>query len=131
VKETAIGIVADLGTLHRIVKRCSNSMAYYMALSAEPINAQQALQSGLASHTFADHARLLGEGRRVAASIAALSPLTVQGTKRVMQRSSTMDSRAALDYVALWNSSFLRSPDLHEAIGAFVEKRRPVFKCNL
>ena len=34
----------------------------------------------------------------------------------------------ALDYVALWNTSFLQSNDLTEAVMAFMEKRAPVFK---
>jgi enoyl-CoA hydratase len=33
----------------------------------------------------------------------------------------------ALDYMAQWNSSFLISNDLAEAMGAFLEKRDPDF----
>jgi enoyl-CoA hydratase len=33
-----------------------------------------------------------------------------------------------LEYVAQWNSSFLLSNDLTEALTAFMEKRPPVFE---
>ena len=33
-----------------------------------------------------------------------------------------------LAYVAVWNSAFLASEDLNEAISSFMEKREPVYK---
>ena len=33
----------------------------------------------------------------------------------------------ALDYVALWNTAFLESNDLAEAMAAFMERRPPRF----
>ena len=35
---------------------------------------------------------------------------------------------AALDYVALWNSAFLHSEDLTEAMTAFMQRRPPQFR---
>lgn len=50
VKETEVAIVADVGTLHRIVRVASRSMAYYMALTGNSVGAEEAKQSGLVSH---------------------------------------------------------------------------------
>lgn len=36
-----------------------------------------------------------------------------------------------LDYVALWNSAFIESEDLKEAVMSFMQKRRPVYKNRL
>jgi enoyl-CoA hydratase len=35
---------------------------------------------------------------------------------------------AALDYVALWNSAFLHSDDLTEAMSAFMQRRAPKYR---
>ena len=37
-------------------------------------------------------------------------------------------TRAGLGYVAAWNSAFLASEDLGEAMSAFLGKRPPVYK---
>jgi enoyl-CoA hydratase len=51
----------------------------------------------------------------------------VGGIKRVLNARSEKDARESLDTVALWNSAFLPSKDLLEAMGAFLEKREPRF----
>jgi len=34
----------------------------------------------------------------------------------------------SLEYVAMWNASFLESDDLKEAVTSFMAKKKPVFK---
>jgi enoyl-CoA hydratase len=63
----------------------------------------------------------------MAEEIAANSPLVVQGAKRVLAAEADMSTEAALDHIALWNSAFLWSNDLNEAMMAFMEKRPPKF----
>ena len=55
----------------------------------------------------------------------------VQGTKRVFNYSEEHTAAESLEYVALWNTSFLDNDDLKEAVQAFFEKRKPAFKCSL
>ena len=64
----------------------------------------------------------------MAVEIAANSPLAVQGSKAVLRAGASMSTEQGLDYVALWNSAFLPSDDLAEAMTAFVEKREPNFR---
>jgi enoyl-CoA hydratase len=63
----------------------------------------------------------------MAEEIAANSPLAVQGTKAVLGYSESHSIEEGLKYVAQWNSSFLHSADLREALAAFAEKRAPRF----
>jgi enoyl-CoA hydratase len=65
--------------------------------------------------------------RKLAGEIASNSPLVTQGIKRILQANDGRTIDQALDYMAQWNSSFLVSNDLMEAIDAFMEKRDPEF----
>ena len=63
----------------------------------------------------------------LAVEIAANSPLAVQGTKAVLAANDGRTVEQGLEYVAWWNSLYLRSDDLTEAMTAFREKRDPRF----
>ena len=65
---------------------------------------------------------------QLAQEIAANSPLAVQGAKQVLGFAVRREVDAALDYVALWNSAFLHSEDLTEAMTAFMQRRAPEFR---
>jgi enoyl-CoA hydratase len=77
---------------------------------------------------YPDKDALLAGARELAEEIAANSPLAVQGTKTVLNYSDEHTIEEGLEYVAQWNSSFLMTNDLAEAMQAFIEKRRPEFK---
>jgi len=80
---------------------------------------------------YADKDAMLKAAREMAARISSLSPLVVQGTKMVMNYSDEHSLEDGLEYVALWNSAFIQSDDLIEAMTAFLQKRKPQFKNRL
>lgn len=128
IHETKIAIVADVGTLQRISGIVGKGMAREMALTGKRITADRALRCGLVNDVYETKEELLAAAREMAAEIAANSPLAVEGTKRVLSFSEEHSLEEGLEYVAQWNSSFLRSNDLNEAIQAFMQKRKPEFK---
>ena len=128
VRETKIAITADVGTLQRLPRIINRGEANELALTGRDFDAQEALRIGLVSKVLADHEEVYTHAMAVAAEIAANSPLVVQGTKAVMKAGDDMSVDQALDYVALWNSSFLKSQDIGEAMNAFKENRAPSFK---
>ena len=128
--ETKIAIVADVGTLQRITPIVGKGMAREMAYTGRFIGAERALACGLVNEVHPDHATLLKAARAMAAEIAANSPLAVQGVKAVLNYSEQHSIDEGLEYVAQWNSSFLMSNDVMEAVAAFVEKRQAEFKGN-
>ncbi|MEM7353131.1 MAG: crotonase/enoyl-CoA hydratase family protein [Acidobacteriota bacterium] len=127
IHETKIALVADIGTLQRISAIVGKGMAREMAYTGKRIAADRALQCGLVNEVFDDPESLLAGARAMAEEIAANSPLAVQGTKRVLQYSEEHTIDEGLEFVAQWNSSFLHSQDLVEAMTAFMEKRPPSF----
>ena len=102
-----------------------------MAFTGESVTAARALQFGLINQIYNTKDDLLKAARTMAAKIASNSPLVVQGTKISLDYAdehSTMDS---LNQIALWNTAFINSEDLMEAISSFMEKRTPIFKNKL
>jgi enoyl-CoA hydratase len=63
----------------------------------------------------------------LANEIAANSPLAVQGTKAVLAANDGHTVQEGLEFVARWNTMYLQSNDLKEAMTAFVERRAPIF----
>eukprot|EP01098_Paradermamoeba_levis_P016644 TRINITY_DN9085_c0_g1_i1.p1 TRINITY_DN9085_c0_g1~~TRINITY_DN9085_c0_g1_i1.p1 ORF type:complete len:284 (-),score=84.79 TRINITY_DN9085_c0_g1_i1:113-931(-) len=131
VKETKIAIVADLGTLQRLTRAVGPAMAREMAFTGERIDSKAALNCGLVTRVYPNQEELLKAARVVAGQIAENSPLVVQGTKKVLNYSDEHSIADGLEYVALWNSAFLKSDDLVEAVSAFMEKRPPKYKSKL
>jgi enoyl-CoA hydratase len=128
VKEVDLGIVADLGTLARLPKIVGPAVAADLALSGRVVGADFALRTGLVTRVFETVADLHAGTLEAARSLAALSPLTVQGTKRVLAAVQDQPIQVGLDLVAAWNSAFLVGPDLQEALSAKAERRQAVFR---
>ncbi len=128
VRETKIAIVADLGTLQRLPAIIPQGHVAELAFTGKDIAAERARQIGLVNDVYPDAEALLEAAHALAREIAANSPLAVQGAKAVLRAGEGRIIEEALDYVALWNASFLHSNDLTEAVTAFMEKRTPVFK---
>jgi E-phenylitaconyl-CoA hydratase len=111
----------------RLPKIISASMAGYMALTGEAIDAEQALRVGLvtAVHPSAD---LAGEAGRIAALIAANAPLAVQAVKETMVRGQNSPFDAAFAAGGLLRQLILETSDLREGLTAFAEGRPPEYR---
>ena len=125
--ETKIAIVADVGTLQRITPIVGKGLAREMAFTGRFIDAKRSLAFGLVNDVLADKDALLAAARAMAAEIAANSPVAVQGAKVVLNYSDEHTTDEGLEYVAQWNSSFIATNDVTEALTAFLEKRPPEF----
>jgi enoyl-CoA hydratase len=128
IRETRMGIIADVGTLQRLPHIIGHGWFRELALTGRDFTAQEALTMGLITRICDDLAGLYEEAEHLANQIAACPPLTVQGTKEVINYSRDNGIEAGLQYVAQKNAAALPSEDLFEAVAAFMEKRAPVFK---
>ena len=127
IRETRMGLVADIGALQRLPGIVGNGVTAEMAMTGADYSAGWALEKGLVSQVFDSIDDLFQEARELAREIASNSPLVTQGIKRILQANDGRTMDQALDYMAQWNSSFLVSNDLMEAMSAFMEKRDPDF----
>jgi enoyl-CoA hydratase len=127
VRETKMAIVADLGSLQRLPRIIGAGHLAELAYTGKDLPASRAKEIGLVNDVFPDADEALESARALAAEIASNSPLVVQGTKAVIGAGEGKSVAEGLEYVALWNTSFLQSDDLTEAVSAFIEKRQAKF----
>ncbi|MCI4674286.1 crotonase/enoyl-CoA hydratase family protein [Candidatus Mycolicibacterium alkanivorans] len=127
VREVKLSIVADVGSLARLPYILNDGHLRELALTGKDIDAARAEKIGLVNDVFDDAEASLAAAHATAAEIAANSPLVVHGIKDVLDEQRTADVSASLRYVAAWNSAFLASKDLTEAMSAMFAKRNPEF----
>ena len=128
VREVKVGMVADVGTLARLPLIIGDGHMRELALTGKDIDAARAEKIGLVNDVADDQAAVLELARSTAREIADNPPLVVHGIKSVLDHSRSAAVHDSLRYVAAWNSAFLPSEDLTEAITAVFEKRKPEFK---
>ena len=129
VREAKVAIVADLGTLQRLPRIVGPGHTAELAFTGKDISAQRAGVIGLVNDVVPGSAdQVYAHAFALAEEIAANSPLVVAGTKSVLAANDGRTVAEGLDFVARWNTMYLQSNDLMEAMVAFMEKRAPTFK---
>ncbi|MFZ0491876.1 MAG: crotonase/enoyl-CoA hydratase family protein [Acidimicrobiia bacterium] len=127
VRETRLGMIADVGTMQRLPKLIAPGHVAELALTGRDITADDAERIGLVNRVYPDRAALLEAANALADEIAANSPLTTRGIKQVLRTGANRSVDEALDYMALWNAAFLNSNDFAEGIAAAAQRRPPHF----
>lgn len=128
IKEIDMGMVADLGTLQRLPKIIPAGIAREMAYTGRNVLGQEAERIGLVNRTFSDTETMKAEVLKIAQSIAAKSPLSIRGTKAILNHTRDHSVADGLEYMATWNAAMLLSDDLMEAFQAKMQKREAIFK---
>ena len=128
IKETELGMTADVGTLQRLPKLINDGMARELAYTGRKVLAAEAKEIGLVNRVF-DTPEALRDGvREIAATIAAKSPLSIRGTKEMIVYARDHSVADSLNYIATWNAAMLMSSDLTTAMMASMAKQTPQFK---
>lgn len=130
VRETKMGIVADLGTLQRLPRIIGDSRARHWIYTARDVGAAEAERAGLVQTLFPDRDALVAGARALADDIAARAPLAVQGSKAVLVEQDRHAIDRSLAYVAAWNTAHLMNQDLGRAMQGFLTKSPPSFEGN-
>lgn len=128
VRETKIGIVADVGTLQRLPAIVGAGHVAELAYTGKDIGAARAEKIGLVNDVYSDAEAVYAAACEMAAEIAANAPLAVRGTKFMLQQDEDLTTQQSLLLNGLLTmTTTLNSNDLKEAMQAFVEKRPPTF----
>jgi enoyl-CoA hydratase/carnithine racemase len=105
----------------------ANKHAMEMLLLGEMTDAATAHRYGLVNRVTAADGALV-EARRMAAVIASKSPLTVKTGKQAFYRQREMGLEEAYTYASQVMVDNMLARDAEEGIGAFMEKRTPVWE---
>jgi enoyl-CoA hydratase/carnithine racemase len=127
IRETRIGIVADVGTLQRFPTLVGQGLFRELAMTGRDFTAEEAYRIGYVNRLYENREALFEGARALAEQIAANPPMTVQGVKEVILFTRENGIFPGLDFVAQKNAAILPCEDLKEAVTAFLEKRTPHF----
>jgi enoyl-CoA hydratase/carnithine racemase len=120
-----LGVVYSHTGLRRFVDAIGSARTRELFLTARPVPAAEALAWGLVNEVVDDvEARAVA----LAGEIAALSPLSVRGNKRVLRALiEPLAPALAAELLAEREAAF-GSEDFAEGVRAFIEKRPPVWR---
>ena len=127
VKETELGITADVGTQQRIESVMPAGLARELCYSSRNMKAEEARACGFINKIYDSHNEMLEGVRALATSIARHSPMAVHGTKAMLNYSRDHSVQDSLNHMATWQSGMMKAPDVKEAMRAGAEKRTPKF----
>lgn len=127
IQEINIGMTADVGTFPRLVKLIPEGVVRELAYTGRRMPAAEAQAVGLINQVFADQKSMLQGVMDVAHQIAEKAPLAVYGSKRMITYARDHSTADGLDYIGIWNASFLQPEEMGEAMAANAQKREGDF----
>lgn len=125
--EIRIGIMPGIGGTQRLVRAVGKAKAMRMALTGQPITAEEAWIAGLVSDVVPDD-QVLAHALQMARSIAAMSPLAAEQIKEVILAGMDASLEAGLALERKANALLFASRDQKEGMQAFIDKRKPHFE---
>jgi 2-(1,2-epoxy-1,2-dihydrophenyl)acetyl-CoA isomerase len=123
---SAIGLIPDSGGTWALPRVVGQARALGLALTGEPLPAEQAEAWGMIWKAVDDEA-LDAEVDTIATKLAALPPLGLAAIKQMIRSSwaHTLDQELDLQRDAMQRLGF--TADYREGVAAFLEKRTPTF----
>lgn len=128
VKETELGLAADLGTLQRMPRLIAPGLARELAYTARKMPAAEALQCGFVNRVFDDQDSMLAEVMQIAQQIAERSPLAVTGTKQMMNYARDHSVADSLTMMATWQAGMFQPTDMIQTFTAKMGKTTPDYE---
>ena len=122
-----VGLVPDAGSLFFLTRMLGLSKATELAITGDPVSADEALRLGLVVAVVPPD-QLMPAAMERAHRLAAGPRETYALIKRGMERALHLDLEQTLELESQLQARAAETPDAQEAIRAFLEKRKPVFK---
>lgn len=124
IPEAGVGLFAAGGAVIRLPSRVGYMRAMEMALTADPITAQQALDWGLIARVT-ERGNAVTVAMEMAERVARNAPLSVAASKAMIRGTVGMSEAEAWEFQKPLMANVFRSEDAKEGPRAFAEKRAP------
>ena len=122
IRETKIGMVADVGTFPRIVKLLPEGIVKELAFTGRNFSASEAKEYGFVNRLYESHEALIEGALDIANEIASNSPAAVYGCKKVIDFSRDHTIEEGLEWINMWNASMLSQTELMEGFRSYKNK---------
>jgi enoyl-CoA hydratase/carnithine racemase len=123
--ETGLGIIPGAGGTQRLPRIIGEAKALELILTARKITSKQALEYGLVSKTALD---VMAASIELAEEILRNGPIALQQAKFAIKQGMNADLQTGLHIERKAYEVTIPTEDRVEALAAFSEKRKPVFK---
>ena len=121
--EVGLGITPGFGGTQRMPRICGTAHAMELILTADTINAQQALEIGLVSKVVAPDA-LMDTALELANKIASKAQVAIRAAKQAVRYGIQCDISTAATYEALAFATCFGTEDQKEGMKAFLNKTK-------
>lgn len=125
--EVGMGLIPMDGGTQRLSRIVGRAKALELILTAEVIDAKEALEIGLVSKVVAPE-NLAAESEAIARAIATKGPIALRYVKEAVNKGLDLTLEQGLRLEADLYFMLHTTTDRTEGIKAFLEKRRPQFK---
>jgi enoyl-CoA hydratase len=127
IKETELGMTADVGTLQRLPKLMPEGVVRELAYTGRKFGAEEAQRLGFVNTVYENQEAMLEGVMAIAAQIAANSPLAVTGCKEMINFSRDHSVEDSLKYMATWQAGMFRPGDMMKTFQAKAQKQAPTY----
>ncbi|WP_449445360.1 enoyl-CoA hydratase-related protein [Ureibacillus acetophenoni] len=125
--ETSLGIIPGAGGTQRLTKLIGQAKALELILTARHITAVEALEYGIMTKVCSS-SELQNTAEEFVQSITRNAPIAIQQAKFAVKQAGNVDLQTGLQVERKAYELTLHTEDRIEALNAFSEKRKPVFK---
>ncbi len=124
IPEVGVGLFAAAGGLRRLPTRVGHGRAMEMALTADPISAEEAAELGMLAR-LCEPGAAVDTAIELAGRIARNAPLAVSASKQLINRSHGLTDDEFYEAQKEFSRKVFSSIDAQEGPRAFAEKRPP------
>jgi enoyl-CoA hydratase len=127
--EVNVGLMPGAGGTQRLTRIVGKTKAMEMILTGQSISAKEAHEIGLVNKVVPVES-LMEEAKKMAKEIASKPPISIRAAKKAILRATDTTLEVGLDYERNLFYTLFATQDAHEGMQAFLEKRKPIFKCK-